>query len=189
MSVADAPSILRAAGITVAVESTWDTEPLGPMPTSAPLILWHHDASAPGASPGALGWITNSYAAKDPSAQFWVDTYGVWHCVGKGLAYHAGKTNGMATNHTAVGIETDHTTGEDWPDALLGSLRRGTAALLTAWGHSAEDGLFFHKQIAIPLGRKQDPDGLDIHAERGVVQAIMSGPPAPEPTTPTTPHP
>lgn len=187
MSVADVPLILAAAGVQVVVEDTWNTEPLGPFPADNPVIVWHHDASPPGASPGALSWIKGAYAAKDASAQLWVDTFGVWHCIGKGLAWHAGKVlDGMPGNHQAIGIETDHTTGEAWPDALLSSLRKGTAALLTTWDHSAAEGLWFHKQICSPPGRKSDPDGLDIGSERAAVQALI-GTPVVSPSNPTTP--
>lgn len=189
MSVVDAPTILRNAGVQVVVEDTWTLTPLGAFPVSAPVIVWHHDASPVGPSPGALSWIKNAYRSQDPSAQFWVDTDGVWHCIGQGLAWHAGPVlPGMPGNHQAVGIETDHTTGEAWPDALLTSLRKGTAALLSTWGHSAQQGLWFHKQICSPRGRKSDPDGLDIDVERAAVQSLLYSPivsPS-NPTDPTT---
>lgn len=187
MTVAAAPDILRAAGVQVVVEDTWNLTPLGEFPAAAPVIVWHHDASPAGASPGALDWIKNAYRAQDPSAQFWVDTQGVWHCIGRGLAWHAGKVlPGMPGNYQAVGVETDHTVGEDWPDALLTSLRRGTAALLKEWGHTAQLGLWFHKQICDPPGRKSDPDGLDIGQERDAVQRLMF-PPIVSPSTPSSP--
>ncbi len=187
MTVATAPDILRSAGLTAVVEDTWNLTPLGEFPAAAPVIVWHHDASPVGPSPGALDWIKNAYRAQDPSAQFWVDTAGVWHCIGKGLAWHAGKVlPGMPGNHQAVGIETDHTVGEEWPDELLDSLRKGTAALLKEWGHSPQQGLWFHKQICDPPGRKSDPDGLDIDQERDAVQRLMF-PPVVSPSTPSSP--
>lgn len=182
-TTADIPDILRAAGCAVEVEDTWDLEPLGPFPTANPKLMWHHDASGVGPSPGALGWITSSYRSGVPSAQLWVDTEGVWHCIGKGKASHAGPTDGSATNSDSVGVETDHTTGEAWHPKLLASLRQGSAALLRAFGRTPDNGLFFHKTSAVPYGRKQDPDGLELAEERRLLGALMAG------TTPSTPTP
>jgi hypothetical protein len=74
-------------------------------------------------------------------------------------------------NDDSAGIETDHTTGEDWPPALLDSLRRGTAAIMRHYGWSADDALWGHKETA--PGRKPDPDGLDMAHERRTVAALI----------------
>lgn len=186
--IASTADILRAAGCRVMIASTWPSKPLGPVPDPPRAIVWHHDASPPGPSPGALSWITSSYAGQKPSAQFWVDTQGTWWLIGQGKAWHAGTVGppykGVADSANSVGIETDHTVGEPWPPVMLDSLRRGTAALLKAWGHGP-DRLYFHKQIGYPYGRKVDPAGLDLEPERQRVGELMrGGAPAPKPTAP-----
>lgn len=186
------PQVLKDAGISFVITSGWENRSHGELADELN-VVWHHDASPPGDSPGALGWMISNW--DEASAQIWVDRRGVWHLVGVGVAWHAGSTgSGFPTNRNSIGIETDHTTGEDWPDDLLQSLRRGTAAILKARGRTSS-ALYFHKQIAIPFGRKQDPDGLDINLERAHVAGLIVGPIVPEvpvtppATVPTAPKP
>lgn len=80
----------------------------------------------------------------------------------------------------SLGVETDHTTGEAWPPALLDSLRRGTAAILVHIGKGA-DAVHFHSTICDPPGRKIDPAGLGLSVERARVAAIIAPHPTPLP--------
>jgi len=186
------PDYLRAAGIKVAEHNNWrSNRPLGNLP-DRPYLVWHHDASPVGASPGALDWIINAYNAQDASAQIWVGYDGTWHFVGSGIAWHTGAVlSGMPNNYNAVGVETDETTGETWSVALLDALRRGTAAIAAAEGYDPASWLHFHKTICSPPGRKSDPSGLDLGAERATVRALMSGKnpvqPKPGPADPSVP--
>jgi len=186
------PDYLRAAGIKVAEHNNWrSNRPLGNLP-DRPYLVWHHDASPAGASPGALDWIINAYNAQDASAQIWVGYDGTWHFVGSGIAWHTGAAlSGMPNNYNAVGVETDETTGETWSVALLDALRRGTAAIAAAEGYDPASWLHFHKTICSPPGRKSDPSGLDLGAERATVRALMSGKnpvqPKPGPADPSVP--
>lgn len=162
---------LRAAGITVVEVPGWQSRSHGPLP-DAPAIVWHHDGSDPGDSPGVLDWMVSNWDVA--SAQVWIDRAGAWHIVGDlgGKANHAGQVlPGAIGNADSIGIETDHTVGEDWPAAQLQSLRKGTAALFTLWGRDPADALTFHKAVA--PWRKVDPDGLDLAAERITVGALM----------------
>lgn len=175
--VSDMAVTLRAAGIKVKEYPGWATRGHGPLSTATPDITWHHDASPKGDSPGVADYmykgLVNSSSPGD--AQIWVDRYGVWHLLGAGRAWHAGAVLNKAwSNYYNIGIETDHTVGEDWPPAMLESLRKGTAALLKKWGKSSEH-MHFHKSICSPPGRKVDPDGLNLTAERARVAAYMSG--------------
>lgn len=105
-----------------------------------------------------------------PLAQAWVDVVGVWTLTGGGRCNHAGTGTGWGQvradrgNEDAIGIETDHTVGEPWPDAQISSLRRGTRALLDHLGASPHDALCGHREYA--PDRKIDPDGLDMAWER-----------------------
>ena len=137
-------------------------------------IMWHHDASPFGDSPGALDWCM--YMGIAPAAAAWIDRKGVWHLYAAGLSNHAGVgSSALAPNNSGnqfyYGIETDHTYGETWSQPQLDSLRVGTAAIMRAYKLDPAKALEFHKTYA--PGRKNDPDGVDLGDERRTVAAIM----------------
>lgn len=162
--------VLRAAGCSVIEETytqgrykgkSWKQVGFGGQGLSSfDYILWHHDASSVGDSPGALAWM--KYYAKDgdydltPAAAAWVCSgcngahpSGTWHIYAAGLSNHAGRggpwspNNGSPAvsrdgmNARAWGVEVDHTLGESWTgekkQAQLAGLRLGTAAVLRAY--------------------------------------------------------
>jgi hypothetical protein len=177
------PDIVRREGLTVEVVSGFATRSHGDFRRSPPAIVWHHDASPPGPSPGVLGWMVANWDSA--SANVWVDTYGKWWFVGAGVAWHAGAVlPGMPGNFEAIGIETDYTVGETISPKLYDSLRRGTAAIMRAMRQPASD-LHFHKTICSPPGRKSDPWGLTLSTERAAVSKLIAGtvPPLPKPDT------
>lgn len=166
--------VLRAAGLEVVECAGWQGR--GRDFTDLRAVVLHHDASPPGDSPGVPAYMLREHAAGRAAAQLWVDRAGVWHVLMDGVASHAGRVlAGMPSNSTAAGVETDHTTGEPWPPAQLDSLRRGSAAILARLGKDA-GGLHFHATICSPPGRKSDPAGLDLTAERAQVRRLQSRP-------------
>lgn len=168
------PGVLRAAGLTVVEHDGWRERGLDPSQRFEPrAVVWHHDASAPGDSPGVPGYMIGNFSSA--GAQLWVDRAGRWHIIASGRAAHAGTVlPGMPDNYSSIGIETDHTTGEPWTFALLDSLRKGTAAILVHLDVSAGSGLHFHKSICSPPGRKVDPAGLELADERERVNALIA---------------
>ena len=200
----DLADVLRKAGVPVK-EMTYQRGPWagkswkqvganGQGLTEFKQIMWHHDASPAGDSPGALDWCM--YSEVSPAASIWVDRYGTWHLYCAGLAWHAGTGGGYdrqgnyawgippnMANHYALGIETDHGMNEVWPDDQINSLRLGTAAIMSAYGLDPAKALTFHKVWTdggidgcdyFPTRyRKNDPDGLDIFQERKMVAALM----------------
>jgi hypothetical protein len=170
MALSNWPAVLRNAGISVKVHPEVGWLSNGTLRDCN--IMWHHDASPMGDSPGALAFMKSHF--KISSAQIWVDRAGTWHFISYGVAWHAGRVNDPRfDNYRSVGIETDHTTGEQWPAVQLDSLRRGTAACLKSEGKSSQS-LGFHKNMCVPIGRKPDPYGLDLGSERGNVQALIT---------------
>ena len=163
--------VLRAAGCPVVECRGWRTR--GRDFADLRAVVWHHDASPRGDSPGVPAYMLRQMAAGKPAAQLWVDRKGTWHILAAGVAGHAGKVRpGMPGNSHSLGVETDHTTGEAWPAAQVSSLRRGTAAILRHLGQGAT-GLHMHKTICSPPGRKTDPDGLDLTLERVKVAELL----------------
>ena len=207
----DLADILREAGVPV-VEMKYERGPFagrkwdqvganGRGLAAFKHVMWHHDASPAGPSggakvddngigtspTGALGWCMYSDVA--PAASIWVDMQGTWFLYVSGLAWHAGRGGpgwGVGTNmmnYYALGIETDHTTGEPWPAKQIDSLRRGTAAIMDAYKMDPTPGLLFHRTWTdggidnVPTlptrGRKNDPDGIDLTEERKRVAALI----------------
>lgn len=167
------PDRLRAADLTVVETSGWTTRTHGNLP-DAPTVVWHHDASPVGDSPGALDWMLSNW--DKASAQVWIDRYGRVHLIGTGVAWHAGAVlpeQRAYDNFRSIGIETDHTTGEDWPDEQLKALRLTTAVILDAGRRDRTD-FSFHRVICSPPGRKSDPAGLDLDTERRAVRRIRT---------------
>jgi hypothetical protein len=167
--------VLRDAGCTVVEEPDWETrgqdgafDPDG--------IMLHHDASPAGeTSNGADVIINGRDDLPGLLAQIWLDYDGRWHLCGAGLAYHAGEGSWdgvTAGNKKYIGVETDHTTNEEWTaDQRTGGITglvaladhlgiRDNATTLGKW-------LIAHKEWA-PT-RKVDPDPLNMDDLRAVV--------------------
>lgn len=190
-----APDCLRQAGLQVVETSGCNNRSHGQFPNSISGV-WHHDASPPGDSPGALNWMISNW--RSASANFWVNRQGVWYVVGVGVAWHTGSVlSGMPNNFAAFGVETDQTVNEVPSPAMLESTRRGFAALLKKMGRNAQS-LHFHKTIATPVGRKQDPwfdSGSntvanwpkELSRERANVQRYMDGGAVKPPVEPEKP--
>jgi len=172
-TLTELPDVLRRAGRDVTTLGGWQT-----LTTASPAfhpgaLVWHHDASPPGDSPGVPEFMRRNYATA--GAQLWVDRAGRWTVISCNKANHAGTVlGGMPGNTLSYGIETDHTTGEPWPPELLSSLRIGSVAILRWLGASAND-LHFHRTVCFKVGRKSDPDQLDLRGERQALEAMWNG--------------
>lgn len=184
------PDALHAAGVPVILEPGWATRgrPRSVGPFQPRGMLWHHDASEDGPSPEEAHYIAEvgrPPGTPPPLAQLWVcagckgaHAVGTWHVLAAGRANHAGLGDGWGViradegNSDALGVETDHTTGEHWPAELLDSLRRGTAGIMARAGWKPADALAGHKEYA--PGRKTDPDGLNMADERRRVAALIA---------------
>lgn len=191
--ILDLPAVLRRAGLEVIEHPGWRERGLDPGQRFEPdTLVWHHDASAVGDSPSVPQSMINRFLVG--AAQFWVcagcngaHRVGAWHIIASGRAPHAGEVlPGMPDNFDSVGVETDHTTGEEWPAELLRSLRVGSAAIFAHWRVHPSKALHFHKSICSPPGRKVDPDGLNLSEERQRVSNLML---KPAPVIPPPPKP
>ena len=141
-------------------------------------IMWHHDASPAGDSPGALHWCMYSQLA--PCAAIWIDRQGKWFVYAAGLTNHAGVGSsalapGNTGNQYYLGIETDMGPNEKWSKPQLDSLRKGTAVLMKHYGLDPKVSLEFHKSYA--PGRKNDPAHLNLGTERRRVARLMRAKP------------
>jgi len=172
------PEVLRGAGCVVVEEDGWRTrgrsggtwEPMG--------ITLHHDASPLGETSHGVNVIVNGRPGLGgPLSQLWLDYDGRWHVVAAGRANHAGEGKWADIpenrgNEYLIGIETDHTTNEEWTLAQNRSGIRGLIALsdylnIRTDAKRLHDRLFAHKEWA--PDRKIDPDPLSMPALRAVV--------------------
>lgn len=177
------PAQLRAVGLDVRETTGWENRSHGEFPNN-PTVIWHHDASPPGDSPGALQWMINNWNVA--SANMWIDRHGVVFMVGAGVSWHAGAVNDQKwANKNSIGIEMDLTVQEDQTPEQLAAVRLVTAVILRKSNRNAYDGMSFHKDICSPRGRKVDPYGLSLGPERDRLQAVIdslgAGGQAPQP--------
>lgn len=172
-TLTDLPDVLRRAGRTVHLIEGWERRTTASPGFHPGALVWHHDASPVGPSPGVPEFMRRNYGTA--GAQLWVDGRGDWTVISCLKANHAGTVlGGMPGNTLSYGIETDHTTFEAWSPDLLASLRIGSVALLRWLGATAND-LHFHRTVCSPPGRKSDPDVLDLRGERGALEAMWNG--------------
>lgn len=168
------PSALRAAGFDVVEVGDWRNVSRGTFNPIA--VVLHHDASARGDSPGVPAYMQTP---GNNGAQIWIDRYGKIYMVGNGLMWQAGAaTEGRAGipyynwNALSVGIETDHTTGEDWPEAQYNAMVGCAGILLAGFGQNPNrDRLVGHKEIQ---AGNPDPDGVDMNTFRQQVAVYMA---------------
>lgn len=178
------PGVLRASGVAVVEEPGWRTRRNTDGGYAPRGLMWHHDASAVGPSPNAVGVIKFGRAGlRGALAQVWVDYFGAWHLCAAGRAWHAGIGSGWGViprndgNTYSIGIETDLTTGEPCPPRLYESLVRGSAAICRHTGWNPANALCGHKEFA--PGRKPDPASIDMHRARAAVARMIANPSKP----------
>lgn len=181
MMLTNLADILRGAGLRVVEVPGWRTRGHGQM-SAVRGVLWHHTATSAKAAGDypSQNIVTNGRSdLPGPLCNLGLGRSGTWYVVAAGLAYHAGSGSypGVGTNGngTLIGIEAEHpgTAGNLWPAAQIDSYRRGTAALLRAFGLGS-DRAIGHKEWA--PSRKIDPFGLDMNAERRFVDFYLKHP-------------
>jgi hypothetical protein len=143
--------------------------------------MLHHDASPKGETSNGADVIVNGRPGLEgPLGNLWLAFDGTWHLCAAGRANHAGSgawhdiPRDDANSYT-IGIETDHTTGEQWTGGQYDYGTRGLVALADALGirgsaSELEDWLLAHKEWA--PDRKVDPDPLNMDDLRAL---ILSG--------------
>lgn len=162
----DLADILRRAGLTVVEVDGWKTRGHGVM-ASAKGILIHHTAGPATGNFPSLNVVT--YGRSDlpgPLSQLGLARDGTWYVIAAGKAYHAGSTidDSVFGNSNAIGIEAEGTgipatnIGHAyWPDVQYNSYIKGVKALQAAYG-IPKSRVLGHKEAAVPLGRKPDPN-------------------------------
>jgi len=172
------PEVLERAGLKVAEQPGWRTRGRGDMGTIHGVMCHYTAGSKSGIMP-SLGIITNGREdLSGPLAQLGLGRDGTYFVVAAGRANHAGPGNwqGITTgNSSFIGIEAENAGRADdpWPEVQLDAYRRGVAALLVKINANASM-CCGHREYALPIGRKPDPN-FSMSQFRQNVAAIMAG--------------
>ncbi|CAF1449990.1 unnamed protein product [Rotaria sordida] len=162
----DLANILRSAGLNVVEEPGWKTRGHGVM-ASVESILLHHTAGPATGEYLSLGVVRDGRPdLPGPLAQLGLGRSGTWYVIAAGRAYHAGSTidDSVFGNSRSIGIEAeatgipaDDTGHEYWPEVQWESYVRGVKALQEVYGVPTMN-VLGHKEAAVPIGRKIDPN-------------------------------
>jgi hypothetical protein len=174
--------VLKRAGLEVRSMPDWQTRgrPKSTGGFDPRAIIFHHDASAKGPSPDEAKFIALTGRPPKipaPLAHCWVGTDGVWHVLASGRTNHAGLGSGFGRipkdsgNTYAIGVETDHTSKENWAPGQLEAITIGFAALADAMSIDPMRSVCGHREYA--PGRKIDPSRVDMDAFRRDVAEHM----------------
>jgi hypothetical protein len=179
------PEVLREWGLTVELIPGWASRgqefPRGPR-----VVVGHHTATnaraqgdLPTRSLLVQGRSPGNPAAPDhlpgPLCQVGLGRSGRAYVIASGKANHAGKGawQGFTVSSTTVGVEVEHPGSGPWPAVQLDAFDRVVAALLYGLGAPAEH-YCGHREWALPVGRKPDPAGVNLNAQRARVAGLLS---------------
>jgi AmpD protein len=126
------------------------------------LIVLHHTA---GTRAGDLP-ILLGQTSRRVSADFYVQRDGKIHKLNPQLTqwytWHAGNSDWRGKgqcNLYSIGVEMEHRVGEGWPEAQVKACAQLCAWLIRRFGLILDkDCIQSHRAIALPLGRKTDPE-------------------------------
>ncbi|MGI8839121.1 MAG: peptidoglycan recognition protein family protein [Pyrinomonadaceae bacterium] len=179
------PDVLKGGGLKVSLVPGWESRGLGDVGNIFGVICHHTGVADPQkrimpslrslrdgrqASPGLK-------PLPGPLAQLGLGRDGTYFVIAAGRAIHAGggKFKGQVNgNSNFIGIEAENAgVRSPWPSVQLHAYHRGVAAILK---HLRKDETYCcgHKEYALPVGRKADPD-LDMNSFRASVASILSG--------------
>ena len=163
---------MRAARSVVAHHTGTPNSRKGNYPTHGLIIKGR--PSVPGV-PGVPGPLAHLGLGRD----------GKVYIIAAGHANHAGKVgNAVYANESSIGIEAEHPGGSTpWPPAQYRAYVRLVAALCK-WYRIPVDRVAGHKEVAVPRGRKPDPN-FSMDTFRADVRAAYNNPAAATTTPPT----
>lgn len=179
------PTVLKNAGLKVAVEPGWETRGHGDVGTIKGIICHHTAGPKTGNMPSLRTVRDGRPGLSGPLAQLCLGRDGTFYVIAAGKCFHAGagQWKGITTGNTSfIGIEAENTGiikpsepkyDLPWPVIQMDAYHRGVAAILTHIGQD-ESMCCGHKEYRLPHGFKTDPS-FDMVQFRKDVAAIMNG--------------
>jgi peptidoglycan hydrolase-like protein with peptidoglycan-binding domain len=173
------PSVLKSAGLKVALVDGWESRGHGDVGEIFGVICHHTAGPRDGNMPSLSTLIVGRPDLSGPLAQLGLGRDGTYYVVAAGRCFHAGVGTWqgiMNGNSNFIGIEAENTGLADdlpWPEVQTDAYCRGVAAILEKIGRGVEF-CAGHKEYALPQGRKSDPS-QDMTAFRASVSSIMNG--------------
>lgn len=172
--------VARSAGLTVVEQAGWKTRGHGAQ-TDVLSIVCHHTAGPATGDAPSLGTVQNGRPdLAGPLSHFVLSRSGIVYVVAAGQCWHTGATaQTWQSNAHAIGIEAEATGVDAWPEVQIVAYAKLCAALARAFKVPVAR-VLGHKEVAVPAGRKSDPN-FDMNAFRNRVTGYLSGDPTPTP--------
>ena len=171
--------------------TTWQSPNAEPRTGAISAVVLH---SSGGGALSGLRWLTNP--ASRVSSHYFVTRDGaIFQLVADDcIAWHAGVSSldGVSgVNDYSIGIECEHMRGQDWPPAQIQSLTDLCRDLMQGY-HIPPSRIVSHRFVALPPGRKVDPDdwaesAVRLWAESLATHAPVTRPDLTQPYTPDSP--
>lgn len=179
------PHLLERWGLDVELVPGWERRGQ-PFRAAPSIVVGHHTAT----SARARGDLPTLAVLRDgrsdlpgPLCQIGLGRSGRVYVVASGKANHAGRGawKGLTDSARTIGVEVEHPGTGPWTAAQLRAFDLTAAALLDGLGSPASH-YAGHREWALPAGRKVDPGGVNLTAQRARVRELLSRGPAARPT-------
>ena len=149
---------VKNAGVKYRKVSGWASRGHGTMGSIQSVIVHHTAGPKSGNSPSLNVVAYGRPGLSGPLAQLFLARDGTVYLVAAGISYHAGRvsSNRYANSH-AIGIEAEATGLDSWPSHQIEEYAKLCKALCKEFGLSYSR-VRGHKEVAVPRGRKPDPN-------------------------------
>lgn len=149
---------VKNAGVKYKKVSGWASRGHGKMGRIESIICHHTAGPASGNTPSLNVVAYGRPGLSGPLSQLFLARDGTVYLVAAGISYHAGRvsSNRYANSH-AIGLEAEATGLDSWPAHQIEEYAKLCKALCKEFGLSVSR-VQGHKEVAVPRGRKPDPN-------------------------------
>ena len=149
---------VKNAGVKYKKVSGWASRGHGTMGSIQSVICHHTAGPKSGNSPSLNVVAYGRPGLSGPLAQLFLARDGTVYLVAAGISYHAGRVSSSRyQNSHAIGIEAEATGLDSWPAHQIDAYAKICKALCKEFGLSTSR-VRGHKEVAVPRGRKPDPN-------------------------------